>query len=44
MSGMADSRAQIQEALPPAAAGDALFVRGERHLWCFADERVSAAP
>lgn len=28
----------------PAAAGDALFVRGERHLWCFADERVSAAP
>jgi outer membrane protein assembly factor BamB len=28
----------------PAAAGDALFVRGERHLWCFAEERISAAP
>ena len=28
----------------PAAAGDALFVRGERHLWCFAEDRVSAAP
>jgi len=28
----------------PAAAGDALFVRGERHLSCFAEERTAAAP
>ena len=28
----------------PAAAGDALFVRGESRLFCFAEEKVSARP
>ena len=28
----------------PAAAGDALFVRGERHLFCFSEERAAPTP
>jgi len=28
----------------PAAAGDALFVRGERHLFCFSEERAAPMP